>query len=65
MKGLCSNVIMGSDRPSSLHGGAVLGVGFDKKIRPGAMTSFLPFLKKGPREQVVQKLKGFIGPSAC
>ncbi|BDA49478.1 hypothetical protein COCOBI_14-0960 [Coccomyxa sp. Obi] len=35
VKQVCSNVIMGSDRPTSLHGGAVLGVGFDKKIRPG------------------------------
>ncbi len=37
VKEVCSNVIMGSDRPTSLHGGAVLGVGFDKKIRPGAI----------------------------
>ncbi len=42
MKQVCSNVIMGSDRPTSLHGGAVLGVGFDKKIRPGAAPSAQP-----------------------
>lgn len=35
VKQVCSNVVMGSDRPTLLHGGAVLGVGFDRKIRPG------------------------------
>jgi hypothetical protein len=33
---LCSNVVLGSDRPIALHGGAVLGVAFDRRIRPGA-----------------------------
>ena len=35
MKLLCSNIILGSDRPLRLHGGLVLGVAFDKKIRSG------------------------------
>ena len=35
MKLLCSNIILGSDRPIRLHGGLVLGVTFDKKIRSG------------------------------
>ena len=35
VKLLCSNIILGSDRPTRLHGGLVLGVAFDKKIRSG------------------------------
>ena len=35
VKLLCSNIILGSDRPIRLHGGLVLGVAFDKKIRSG------------------------------
>ena len=35
VKLLCSNIILGSDRPIRLHGGLVLGVVFDKKIRSG------------------------------
>ncbi len=35
VKMLCSNIILGSDRPIRLHGGLVLGVTFDKKIRSG------------------------------
>ena len=35
VKLLCSNIILGSDRPLRLHGGLVLGVAFDKKIRSG------------------------------
>lgn len=33
----CSNIILGSDRPIRLHGGLVLGVTFDKKIRSGRL----------------------------
>jgi len=35
VKLLCSNIILESDRPIRLHGGLVLGVTFDKKIRSG------------------------------
>lgn len=43
MKLLCSNIILGSDRPVRLHGGLVLGVTFDKKIRSGeSLTLMMP-----------------------
>jgi hypothetical protein len=35
VKLLCSNIILGSDRPIRLHGGLVLGVTLDRKIRSG------------------------------
>ncbi len=33
---LFSNVVMGSDVPVALHGGAALGVTFSRLLRPGA-----------------------------
>ena len=36
MQMLCSNVVLGSDLPIALHGGAVLSVVFLKKAPAGA-----------------------------
>lgn len=44
VKLLCSNVILGSDRPLALHGGAILGVAFDRKIKPGIVHLLTPDL---------------------
>ena len=59
MKLLCSNIILGSDRPVRLHGGVVLGVAFDKKIRSGKARAAPYMLAQNTALSVRQQMRMF------